>query len=42
MELRASWPLPDEKQFRYTGLNWLILLLNSVGKEMGACIFLMF
>jgi hypothetical protein len=41
-ELRGSWPLPDEEQFGYRGPDWLILLLNSVSKEVRAHILLMF
>jgi hypothetical protein len=32
-EMRKHWLLPDEAQFRYTGPDWLILLLDSVDKE---------
>jgi hypothetical protein len=41
-ELRGSWMLPNEEQFRYSGADWLILLLNSVSKEVGMYILLMF
>jgi hypothetical protein len=41
-ELRGSWTLPDEEQFRYSRPGWLILLLNSISKEVGAYILLMF
>jgi ribonuclease HI len=41
-ELRGSWPLPDESQFKFGDPDWLILLLNLVSKEVGAYILLMF
>jgi hypothetical protein len=41
-ELRGSWPLPDEEQFQCRGPDWLIQLLNSVSKEVGAHNLLMF
>jgi hypothetical protein len=41
-ELRGSWPLPDEEQFQCRGADWLIQLLNSVSKEVGAHNLLMF
>jgi hypothetical protein len=36
------WHLPDEEKFRYIGSDWLILLLSSVSKGMGARILLLF
>jgi hypothetical protein len=41
-ELRGSWNLPGEEQFRYNGPDWLILLLSSISREVGAYILLMF
>jgi hypothetical protein len=39
-ELRRTWLLPVEEKFQHRGLDWLLLLLDSV--EMGAYILLMF
>jgi hypothetical protein len=41
-EMRKHWLLPDEAQFRYTGPDWLILLLDLVDKETGARILFLF
>jgi hypothetical protein len=41
-EMRKVWHLSDEEKFRYTGPDWLILLLSSVSKDMGARILLLF
>jgi hypothetical protein len=32
-ETRKVWHLPDVEKFRYTGPDWLILLLSSVSKD---------
>lgn len=32
-EIRAFWDLPAEERFRYTGQNWLQILLGSCAKE---------
>ena len=31
--MREHWPLPDEEQFRYTGPDWLLLLLDGCSEE---------
>jgi hypothetical protein len=41
-ELRGCWALLEEEQLRHNGPDWLILLLSSVNKEVGALILLMF
>jgi hypothetical protein len=41
-DLRSKWPLPDENRSKFGGPDWVLLLLNSVSKEVGACILLMF
>jgi hypothetical protein len=41
-EMRAAWSLPDEKQFQFRGPDWLLLLLDSVGRATGAHILLLF
>jgi hypothetical protein len=30
MELRKHWLLPDESKLSYTGLDWLLILLNQL------------
>jgi hypothetical protein len=32
-EIRRCWPLPDERQFKFTGLDWLVYLLGMVKPE---------
>jgi hypothetical protein len=39
-EMRDKWFLPDEEQFRYSGPDWLLLLLASVDEETAAHILL--
>lgn len=40
-ELKKVWHLPDEEQFQETGPDWLLILLNSKSKEVGAQILLL-
>jgi hypothetical protein len=40
-EMRSRWLLPDEKQFRYTGPDWLVLLLSSADEASKAKILLL-
>jgi hypothetical protein len=35
-EMREHWQLPDEAQSRFSGPDWLLLLLDSMTKEEGA------
>jgi hypothetical protein len=41
-EMGDKWLLPGKEKFRYTGPNWLLLLLNRVNEETGAPILLLF
>jgi hypothetical protein len=41
-ELRATWYLPDEEQFQASRPDWLLLLLNSVDRTIGAHNLLLF
>jgi hypothetical protein len=34
-EMREHWQLPDEAQSRFSGPDWLLLLLDSMTKEEG-------
>jgi hypothetical protein len=40
-EMRRYWLLPEEKLFRFTGPDWLLILLNSVDTESKAKILLL-
>src|SRR5204862_4976444 len=33
-EMRTIWELPPEEQLTYTGPDWLLVLLNSISKDM--------
>jgi hypothetical protein len=39
--MQEHWSLPGERQFKYTGPDWLLLLLNSVGSETRAKVLLL-
>ncbi|CAN6215731.1 unnamed protein product, partial [Urochloa humidicola] len=39
--LRQHWTLPDDKQFAYTGPDWLLMLLTQVSQDVAALISLM-
>jgi hypothetical protein len=41
-EMRSGWLLPNEYEFRYTGPDWLLLLLSRVDDDVGAHILLIF
>jgi hypothetical protein len=41
-EMRAYWQLLGEDQFKFGGQDWLLLLLSSVSKEVGAQILMLF
>jgi hypothetical protein len=36
MELRKHWLLPDESKLSYTGLDWLLILLNQLEGDLKA------
>jgi hypothetical protein len=40
-EMRGHWSLPGEIKFRYTGPDWLMLLLRSVDDDMRAKVLLL-
>jgi hypothetical protein len=41
-EMRAYWQLPGEDQFKFGRQDWLLLLLSSISKEVGAQILILF
>jgi hypothetical protein len=41
MELRKHWVLPEESKFRYTGPDWLLILLSQLNVGLKAKILLM-
>jgi hypothetical protein len=41
-EMRAYCTLPEEEQFQRAGPDWLLLLLGSLSKEIGAQILMLF
>jgi ribonuclease HI len=40
--MRTVWPLPPETDFRYTGSNWFLLMLDGASKDMRVKLLFLF